>query len=297
MIELLVVSLLWGFSFGLIKNTGIDPNILAATRLAVAALIFFPWLRRNQLPLQLKLRLLSTGAVQFGLMYLAYNASFAYLQSYEVALFTILTPVYIILLDNLLERKVVKLYYLAVGLAVLGAALIQAAGAMKNIVLTGFILVQISNLCFAFGQVDYKRVMARNPEFNNLNVFALLFLGGVLISLASVAVFNSWEKFLLSGTQLVTILYLGAVASGLGFFLWNRGARKVNNGTLAVFNNLKIPLAVLVSTIIFGERPESGRLAVGLLLLLVSLAITEYQRVPQLYRLIRASRIAQSEDK
>jgi drug/metabolite transporter (DMT)-like permease len=208
-----------------------------------------------------------------------------------------LTPVYIILFDTLLEKRIIKLHYLAIGLAVLGAALIQAASAFQNFVLTGFLLVQVSNLCFAFGQVDYKRVMARVPVTKDINVIGLLYLGGMLISLISVTLSGSWQKFQLSGSQMSAVLYLGAVASGLGFFLWNRGARKVNNGTLAVFNNLKIPLAVLLSTIIFGERPEAERLVAGLILLLFSLGITEHQLLRRLARKIALPLFNTSRDK
>ena len=45
------------------------------------------------------------------------------------------------------------------------------------------------------------------------------------------------------------LAYLGVVASGAGFYLWNTGAARVKAGELAVMNNLKSPLAVLVSII------------------------------------------------
>ena len=44
------------------------------------------------------------------------------------------------------------------------------------------------------------------------------------------------------------------MASGLGFFLWNKGASKTNAGTLAAFNNAVVPLAVLSSLFIFNEE-------------------------------------------
>jgi drug/metabolite transporter (DMT)-like permease len=59
------------------------------------------------------------------------------------------------------------------------------------------------------------------------------------------------------------LLYLGAVPSAIGFFLWNFGARRVNAGTLAVFNNVKIPLAIVVSLVFFKEDAEWVRLAAG----------------------------------
>jgi drug/metabolite transporter (DMT)-like permease len=58
------------------------------------------------------------------------------------------------------------------------------------------------------------------------------------------------------------------VASGIGFFLWNKGASKVNPGTLAAFNNAVVPLAILCSLFVFGESKTIGlengaRLALG----------------------------------
>ncbi|HBA92554.1 MAG TPA: EamA family transporter, partial [Anaerolineaceae bacterium] len=90
MIYLLVVSLIWAFSFGLIKGqlTGLDANFVAAARLVISLAVFLPFLRLRNVPGRLRLRLILTGAVQYGLMYIAYTYAFQYLQAYEVALFT-----------------------------------------------------------------------------------------------------------------------------------------------------------------------------------------------------------------
>ena len=53
--------------------------------------------------------------------------------------------------------------------------------------------------------------------------------------------------------QWKSILYLGFIASGIGFFLWNKGATKSNTGTLAACNNAVVPLAVICSLFLFGE--------------------------------------------
>ena len=65
----------------------------------------------------------------------------------------------------------------------------------------------------------------------------------------------------LNGGQVLVLLYLGLLASGVGFFLWNVGATRVSAGTLAVFNNVKIPLAVVVSLLFFAEQTDWLRLA------------------------------------
>jgi drug/metabolite transporter (DMT)-like permease len=59
------------------------------------------------------------------------------------------------------------------------------------------------------------------------------------------------------------LAYLGLVASGLGFFLFNAGARRASIGALAIFNNVKIPLAILASALVFREEVDWPRLALG----------------------------------
>ena len=80
---------------------------------------------------------------------------------------------------------------------------------------------------------------------------------------------TSWQTLptLLTPRHLVVIAFLGVVSSGVGFFMWNSGLRRVHAGTLAVFNNAKIPLGVLVSVIVFEEMADPTRLAASLLLL------------------------------
>ena len=65
--------------------------------------------------------------------------------------------------------------------------------------------------------------------------------------------FANPEKLSINALEWQSIFYLGFIASGLGFFLWNKGASLTNPGTLAAFNNAVVPLAMLFSLFIFGE--------------------------------------------
>ena len=96
MLYLILVSLLWAFSPGLIQNrlAGLDSSFVTTIRLGLALLLFLPFLRVRGLNLRHTTLLLCLGAVQFGVMYLAYNESFKHLASHEVALLTLTTPVW-----------------------------------------------------------------------------------------------------------------------------------------------------------------------------------------------------------
>ncbi len=277
MIELFIVSLVWAFSFGLIKDNlaAVDPNFVAFARLFISLCVFLPVLRLKNLSRQVSLRLMLVGAIQYGVMYVAYNLSFRYLQAYEVALFTIFTPLYVTLVDNLFQRRFSRLHAATTLLAVAGTAVIKLTGAVQEDVWLGFLVVQLSNLGFAFGQVYYKKVMLGAPGLKDRQVFALPYLGGVLLTVLSTTLFGGWSSLHLAQPQILSLVYLGVVASGIGFFLWNYGARKVNNGALAIFNNLKIPLAVAVSLLVFGESANLVTLLVGGILILLALALNE----------------------
>lgn len=278
MIYLLVVSLIWAFSFGLIKGqlTGLDANFVAAARLVISLAIFLPFLRLRNVPGRLRLRLILTGAVQYGLMYIAYTYAFQHLQAYEVALFTIFTPLYVTLINDAYQHRFHPISLAATVLAIAGTTVVKEGNLLRPELLTGFLVVQVSNLAFAFGQVDYKETLKKYPELRDTRIFGLLYLGGALAA-GLPAVFTApWQTLALTSSQLLTLIYLGAIASGVCFIMWNVGARKVHTGTLAVFNDLKIPLAVAVSLIFFGENASLPHLLIGGLIVLAALLLNEW---------------------
>jgi drug/metabolite transporter (DMT)-like permease len=253
MIPLILVSLIWAFSFGLIKRhlVGLDSAFISAARLGLALLVFAPLLRLRGIAPRIALTLVGIGAVQFGLMYLAYNASFRYLRAYEVALLTITTPILVTLLADALERTLRPRALGAALLAVAGTGLVVWRSSDLTFTLAGVALVQGSNAAFAFGQVFYRRLRLREIALRDRDVFALLYAGGFVVALA--AMLMRGVSVTPTAPQLWTLLYLGVLASGVGFFLWNTGATQVSAGTLAVMNNAKVPLAVAVALLFFGE--------------------------------------------
>ncbi len=282
MLPLVVVSLLWAFSFGLIKRhlVGVDAAFVAAVRLGLALLVLLPFLRPRGLRPALGLQLVALGAVQFGLMYVCYIESFRFLRAYEAALFTITTPLFVTLLADALDRTFRPAALAAAALAVAATALVVLRSAELKITLSGLLLVQASNLCFAAGQVWYRHLRRVAPDLRDRDVFALPYLGGFALALAVTA---GREISVDLGTpQLLTLLYLGVIASGLGFFLWNYGAARVSAGTLAVMNNAKVPLAVAVSLVVFGEKTDLAPLVASLAVMGAALWLAERPARPAL---------------
>ena len=279
MLLLFLTSLLWAFSFGLTKQlAGLDGAFISAARLGLALIVFLPFLRIRGLPARARWAFIAIGALEFGLMYLAYNESYRFLKSAEVALFTLTTPVLVTLVADALERRLRIQALSAALLAVAGGACIVFRTSLVSGTLQGIALVQLANLAFALGQVLYRRERQRHPTMKDVDVFGLLYLGAVLVVFPASLLRTDLTALNPSATQAAILLYLGIIASGLGFFLWNRGATQVSAGTLAAMNNAKVPLAVAVSLLVFGEQVDLLRLSLGGALL--GLAVWVAERKP-----------------
>jgi drug/metabolite transporter (DMT)-like permease len=228
MAYLIAVSLLWAFSPGLTKGliTDLDGTFVATARLFFALLVFLPFLRFKGLTLRTAGMLAALGAVQFGLMYLAYNESFRHLKAHEVALFTLTTPVFVTLLADTLDRQFRPRALAAALIAIGGTLVIVFQGQQIRPTLTGLAFVQLSNLAFAVGQIGYRRFREKQPALRDRDIFALPYAGAFVAALM-VLLLKPSVTISLGGKQLLVLIYLGVVASGLGFFLWNIGATKV----------------------------------------------------------------------
>lgn len=267
--QLALVSLLWALSFGLVAQLkGLDPAFVAALRTLLAALVFLPFLRARGLGARRALGLMAVGGLQFGLMYVAYIQSYRWLGPAEVALFTIFTPLYVALLGRGLPAPgdgrgpSAWSLLLAAGLAVAGTGVCLWT-ALRPGLLAGFLAMQASNGAFALGQLLYRRMAPRTGR-SDLELMALLYGGAALVTavLALPALASgAWCR--VTPGQGTILLYLGVVASGIGFFLFNAGARRVDVGTLAIFNNAKVPLGVLASALVFGASVDWLRLLLG----------------------------------
>ncbi len=277
MLYLLIVSLTWAFSFGLIKDNlaGVDANFVAFVRILLSFILFIPFLRLKNIDRRFAIKLALIGLIQYGVMYIAYIYSFRFLEAHQVAFFTVFTPLYITLLHDSLEKRFHPIFLLSAFLAVLGMGIVVYRNIGPGNLLPGFLLVQASNICFAAGQVFYKREMQERKDIQDKEVFALLYAGALFITALSAGVSGAWKRPVLTAGQWLTLVYLGVIASGVCFFLWNYGAKKTNIGALAVFNNVKVPLAVAVSILFFNERGDIPGLLIGGVLIAIALVANE----------------------
>lgn len=278
---LLAVTLLWAFSFSLIGvylAGQVDAWFSVLMRIALATLVFLPFLKLKKTPKALALKLMLIGAVQLGVMYSFYYHSFLYLSVPEVLLFTVMTPIYITLLNDALEQHFNPRFFLIAIIAVCGALAIRYESINSNF-LVGLLLVQAANMCFATGQVTYKHLMI-DSKLDHKTVFGWFFIGALIVASVCYVLFGNSDKLPSTPTQWGVLIYLGIVASGLGYFGWNKGATLVNVGTLAAMNNLLIPAGIVVNVLIWNTEADILRLSIGAGIIFAALLLNQIKAKP-----------------
>ena len=278
---LILVTLLWAFSFSLIGEYiagQVDSDFAVLLRVVIAAAVFVPFTRWRGLPWRLASGLWLAGALQFGVTYLALYRSFTVLTVPEVLLFTVLTPIYITLLDDGLARRFNPWSLVAAAVAVTGGVIIRFHR-IEGEYLIGFLLLQLANLSFAAGQVLCRRLLARYPtELPLYRFFGHFFLGAMVLVIPSFLLFGDLTRLPQTAGQWGVLVYMGLFATALGMYGWVRGSTQVDAGTLAIMNELHVPAGLIVNLLFWNRHASLQTLALGGTVILFSLWVNHLGR-------------------
>ena len=276
MAYLLTTTFIWAFSFSLIGHylsPVIDSWSLSFFRTLIALLVFIPFID-FKISSKHMLFMILIGAVQIGIMYLMYLNAFQFTSVSKILLFTITTPLYVTFIADLVEKKFRSLFWMLSIVSIVGASFLRFTSSAQND-LIGFFLIQGANFCFALGQVLYKyfeKWTGRTP--NGMSDFAYFYIGALIFT--TIGFLSSDVKTPLPNdiATWLLIVWMGVGASGLGFYFWDKGSLFVSSGTLAVMNNLVIPLGLMVEILFFGQALNSETYLIGTLIIVVSILVS-----------------------
>lgn len=270
MIYLILASICFAFSFGLIKNqlAGLPGDVVVELRLLLAALIFLPFFKKPEFKKHLIVSII--GIIQFGLMYLFFIKAFKYLQGSEIALLTTSTPILVAICSAYFGQRFRWSYLFCILLSVLGAIVIIFDRVSLNFLVNGVCLMLLSNFCFASGQVLWKQYVREN----DVKLMFSAYLAAALFVLPFALLSTNFTAFSLTATQALSIVYLGVIPTGVGFWLWNKGTKAVTPITLSVMNNFKIPLGIFFALVIFNEKINLAQFTIGSILILISIILS-----------------------
>ena len=281
---LLIVTVLWAFSFSLIGQYlagQVDSDFAVLVRVVIAAALFIPLTRWRGLPVRLLAGFWVAGALQFGVTYLCLYRSFTVLTVPEVLLFTVLTPIYVTLIDDSLARRF-NPWALVAALVAVGGGIIIRFEKIEGEYLTGFLLLQLANATFAAGQVLCRQLLARYPTDQPLfRFFGHFFLGALLLTIPSFLLFGDAGRLPQTSMQWGVLVYMGLFATALGMYWWVKGSTQVDAGTLAIMNELHVPAGLLVNLLIWNRDANLSKLALGGGVIIASLWLNRLGRNKQ----------------
>ena len=299
MTYLFVTVFIWGFSFALAKKAlqSFGPielvffRFLLAFCFSAAVCLVLPSRRKAFLAATTKTAFV-LGVLEFAGTYVLYTWALLYLPSGIVAALTLMTPVitYALGLVARLEPFSWRAWA-AVFISVLGASLTiptttslgGSGGEVTKEVWKGLVLILLSNTAFAVGNLAILRSKQRGQWQGEATIWgfgwAAAFCAGGLLVLALIRgeisgfpTFQSLDPWLLP-------VYLGVVATGLGFFLWNLGTAHAGATRATLVGNFKAPLALVWGTLLFSE-PFTLKIALGLTCLIVATRLLPASTAP-----------------
>jgi drug/metabolite transporter (DMT)-like permease len=280
--SLLVVIVVWAGSFSVIKqllDDGLAAGDIAILRYAVAApgFAFILW-RARGLPGLTRddaLRVVAAGVLVVVGYHVFLNLGTSHATSGVAALVVALAPGMTLVLavalglDRIRPRQVIGL-----AIAFLGVAIVVALGSGEGLSFEsarGPLIVLGAPIAFALYNVILKPLLGRHDL---LALTAATSLVGTLGLLPLVRVSTLDSVVDASAVDAALILYLGVLATLLGYIWWNTGLRGLGPTRAVTYAYAIPPLAVLIGAIALDE-PLTLWLALGAALLVGGIAFTQ----------------------
>ncbi|NMG20357.1 DMT family transporter [Brasilonema bromeliae] len=259
---LLVVTLIWGTSYPLLKGavSSLSPAAIFATRFAVAALPFTPYLRFLNLPLLrdgifLGLVIFSTLTLQtVGLETTSANRA-AFIASFNV----ILVP----LLGQLLGRQVFLKTFLTAGIAIIGVGVMCWESGQ---IVIGDLLMLGNAFLYSIYILMLESITSRHPILP-LTAIQLWVITIVSLFWGASDLVRQHEAI---ATNFGVLLYLGLVDTAATIVLQAVAQRWVNAYETALMYTLEPIFAAVFSFLLLGEK-LGVRGLIGAILVLVAM--------------------------
>jgi drug/metabolite transporter (DMT)-like permease len=271
---------LWGSTFVVTKATfeEIPPLTLAFLRVSIGALVLLPFAlqRRRQSPAGQPLpwkAILQLGAIGVAFYYLTFNLGMSLTSASQGALVQSCIPAMTALVAVvLLRERASTLRLVGIALSIIGVLIIfsGAAADPAGASLLGNALIFLSVIAWGL----YTSLAKRVSEHDSVVVTACIVgCGAVMLLPAAAFELRDIPFPSLSMQGWFGVFYLGVLASGIAFLVYNYALRYMEAGHAGVFANL-IPVIGVLSGIVVLHDPLSWRSIAGGLVVMLGVWIT-----------------------
>ncbi len=281
---LLLTMVVWGSTFVVTKELirFWPPFTLALVRVAIGSLVLLPLaLTRHRRAVRLPWRtILFMGLIGVALYYITFNVAMLYTSASQGALVQSCIPAMTALVAVVwLRERASLLRWLGIALSVIGVMIVfsgNAAGGSSSALL-GNVLMFASVVCWGI----YTSLAKRVAGFDSL-VITVCVTGTGAVMLLPLSVYEIATAGLqpLPLVGWLGVLYLGGVASGVAYLLYNASLRYLDASEVGVYTNLIPVVGVLTGVVMLGE-PLSTRAIVGGAVVMLGVWITgRSERLP-----------------
>lgn len=279
---LVLMCLVWGFNFTIVKTSLQDFSPLSFTALrfviASSTLMLVVRMRGERRVVEGKdfRALVLLGIMGHMIYQVAFIEGLARTRAGNAALILATSPVVIALLsaarghERLTARSYCGVALSFIGMLVIVGSNARALGFRGSLLGDGLLLG--STVCWAVYTVDLKRFLVR---YGTLETMSVALLAGtvplVFISLPSL-LNQSWGTIRPFAWFGLFYSALGAIV--LSFFIWNHGIKRIGSTRTAAYSNLTPVIALFVAWVFLSERPTTGQLA-GATIILLGIYLTQ----------------------
>ncbi|HEV2127933.1 MAG TPA: EamA family transporter [Thermomicrobiales bacterium] len=267
---LVAANVIWGTTFVATKPMldRVPPLTLASGRFAIAVLVLLLVLARAGRSPLLNRTTALMGFVGILIVYACQNLGLALTDAANGALIHGGIPVFTMLIAApVLGERLSGGRLAGLAVSLIGVTMVVMRGSEEQLGLSaiGDGLVLLSAIGLAAYLVLGRKAFAGESSIElvgGVAVFGLLFLlpvSGLELVTKGMERPTTWD--------LLGLLYLGAVASGLAFMLWAHGLRHMEAGQAATFTNLNPLVGVIAAALVLNEAISWIQLAGGLLIL------------------------------
>lgn len=288
MLLLLLTMAVWGSTFMVTKELIAlwPPFTVALVRVSLGALVLVPLAlarhrREERLPWP---TLWLMGLIGVALYYLTFNLGMMYVSASQGALVQASIPAMTALVAVVWLRERASLLRLAgIVLSVAGVLIVvsgSAAAEGGESTPLGNFLMMASVVCWAL----YTALAKRVASFDSLVVTAAV-IGTGAVLLIPLASYEVTMAHLAGGLPALPmqgwlgLIYLGCVASGLAYMLYNASLRDLDASAVGVYTNL-IPVVGVLTGVIVLDEPLSARAVFGGLVVMFGVWITSRSERP-----------------
>ena len=272
-LALLLTLLIWGSTYAISKTVlrAVGPLTLTGLRFLIAFVVMAPIAARQGLrPRQfLRPQFVLFGLTGVALFYGLQNVGLEFTSVSSTVLIQSIIPVITVVLavlflrERLSRRQIVGALLVTIGIVLVGLA--SAGDASSSNPLLGNILVFGSALAWAIYTIQGRRLAGAYP----VTVMSAASIAAGLVFLCPLV---AWElstgaSFHPGLVDVLGIVYLGVVASGLATFLWNYALQYLPASVASPYINL-VPVIGLMGALLIGEKIPLIQIAGGCLAIL-----------------------------